>query len=208
MVSRPAEAAPPPCVAPLPPPLTPPHTLGAPPPPHLPRIPSVYVSHSYFLAAVGQQHQPGGDLSPAVAALLLAFGLLAIYVNWAADAQRAHVREAHPHALVWGAKPTVILAKYSSGKEKRTSILLASGWWGVARHFHYLPEILASVAWSAPAALVGGGNALVPWFYCAFLTVLLLDRAYRDDARCQEKYGKSWDKYKALVPYRIIPGVL
>ena len=143
-----------------------------------------------------------------MAAALLALGLLAIYVNWAADEQRAHVRRAHPHALVWGAKPTVILAKYSSGKATKTSILLASGWWGVARHFHYVPEVLASVAWSAPAALVGGGNVLVPFFYSAFLTVLLLDRAYRDDARCAEKYGESWAKYKKMVPYRVIPYVL
>ena len=173
-------------------------------------MPSVYVSHSYFLATAGQQQllQPGGDLSPPLAAALAAAGLLAIYVNWAADAQRAHVRAAHPHALVWGAQPRVILARYSSGKGSKTSILLASGWWGLARHFHYVPEILASVAWSAPAALVGGGNVLVPYFYCAFLTVLLLDRAYRDDARCAEKYGKSWEEYKRLVPWRIIPGVL
>jgi 7-dehydrocholesterol reductase len=186
------------------------HPNNPPPSPHARthRIPSVYVSHSYFLAAAGRQQQPGADLSPAVAAALLALGLLAIYVNWAADEQRAHVRRAHPHALVWGAKPTVILAKYSSGKATKTSILLASGWWGVARHFHYVPEVLASVAWSAPAALVGGGNVLVPFFYSAFLTVLLLDRAYRDDARCAEKYGESWAKYKKMVPYRVIPYVL
>ena len=43
--------------------------------------------------------------------------------------------------------------------EKKTSLLLASGWWGVARHFHYLPEISASFFWTAPALF--GGDAFV-----------------------------------------------
>ena len=167
----------------------------------------MYVSHSYFLAVRAAKVGPAEDLSLPVAAGLLVAGLACVYINYEADAQRAHVR-ADPKALVWGQKPRVIRAKYTSGKATKTSILLASGWWGLARHFHYVPEILASVAWSAPAALCGGGHALIPWFYCAFLTILLLDRAFRDDARCADKYGRSWEEYKKLVPYKIIPGVL
>ena len=41
-----------------------------------------------------------------------------------------------------------------------------------------------------------------------YLTILLLDRAYRDDARCASKYGKDWTKYQEKVPYRIVPFVL
>ncbi len=37
-----------------------------------------------------------------------------------------------------------------------------------------------------------------------FLTV---HREMRDDQSCRRKYGKDWDKYCALVPYRIIPFV-
>jgi 7-dehydrocholesterol reductase len=37
---------------------------------------------------------------------------------------------------------------------------------------------------------------------------LLTDRAYRDDDRCQKKYGKYWDQYCEAVPYKIVPGVV
>lgn len=187
-----------------------PPTQPPPSPPCNQRVPSVYVSHSYFLAVAGDASRAATgaatDISLPTSLALGAFGLLCVYINWAADEQRVQVRETYPNATVWGSKPTVIVAKYKSGKGTRTSILLASGWWGLARHFHYLPEILAAVAWSAPAALVSH-NKLVPFFYVAFLTILLLDRAYRDDARCGDKYGKDWVKYKTLVPYRIIPFV-
>jgi 7-dehydrocholesterol reductase len=81
--------------------------------------------------------------------------------------------------------------------------LLASGWWAVARHFHYLPEITASFFWTAPALF----GKLPPYLYVIFLTVLLIDRSVRDDTRCSLKYGKYWKKYCELVPYKIIPGI-
>jgi 7-dehydrocholesterol reductase len=83
-------------------------------------------------------------------------------------------------------------------------VLLAhAGWWGLARHFHYLPEILAALFWSLPA---GPARAL-PYFYVLFLTLLLTDRAFRDDARCSSKYGTYWQQYTRAVPYKMIPGL-
>jgi 7-dehydrocholesterol reductase len=41
-----------------------------------------------------------------------------------------------------------------------------------------------------------------------FLTVLLTDRALRDDNRCATKYGEDWKKYCAIVRFRILPGIL
>ncbi len=67
-----------------------------------------------------------------------------------------------------------------------------------------MPEILAAVAWSAPA----GVASALPYVYCVFLTILLFDRAFRDDARCAAKYGKFWVMYKTLVPFKVIPGVV
>ena len=78
-----------------------------------------------------------------------------------------------------------------------------AGWWGLARHFHYLPEILAAFCWTAPALL---GQCL-PYFYVVFLTLLLTDRAFRDDMRCQSKYGKYWAQYTNSVPYKMVPFV-
>jgi 7-dehydrocholesterol reductase len=40
-----------------------------------------------------------------------------------------------------------------------------------------------------------------------FLSILLFDRALRDDARCRRKYGASWELYCRRVPWRIVPGV-
>ncbi len=79
-----------------------------------------------------------------------------------------------------------------------------AGWWGLARHFHYLPELAAAFFWCLPA---GGGRALPFFYFFPFLTLLLLDRAFRDDARCAAKYGAAWVQYCKAVPYRMIPYV-
>ena len=161
-------------------------------------VPSIYASPALYLAGHPR------DLGPAHAAVLLLGGLAAIWINYDADRQRQHFRATGGRARVWGAPPVKLVAPYvTASGAKKQSLLLASGWWGVARHFHYLPEITAATAWSAPAGL----TAPLPYFYVAFLTALLVDRAFRDDARCAAKYGKVWDQYRALVPYKIVPGV-
>jgi len=33
-------------------------------------------------------------------------------------------------------------------------------------------------------------------------------RSIRDDHMCHEKYGDDWIKYKGIVPYRFIPGII
>jgi hypothetical protein len=68
-------------------------------------------------------------------------------------------------SFLWGAVPMVTLP----GSKGR---ILVSGWWGVSRHFHYLPEITAALCWSATA----GATHVLPYFYVTFLTILLLDR--------------------------------
>lgn len=75
-----------------------------------------------------------------------------------------------------------------------------AGYWGLSRHFHYIPEILSAVFWTLPA---GFSRPLV-WFYVIFLTLLLTDRSYRDDQRCESKYGAYWKKYCKAVPYRML----
>ena len=84
-----------------------------------------------------------------------------------------------------------------------TAALPRAGWWGLARHFHYVPEITAAFLWTAPGLF---GHAL-PYFYVLFLTLLLTDRAFRDDIRCRSKYGADWEAYCKLVPYKMLPGV-
>jgi 7-dehydrocholesterol reductase len=49
---------------------------------------------------------------------------------------------------------------------------------------------------------------LMPYFYPVYLSILLVDRAWRDDARCADKYGEYWTAYCKKVPSKIIPGVI
>lgn len=161
-------------------------------------IAAVYTLAAQYLVL----HQT--EISRPYAAFCVALGLLSIWANYAADAQRQRVRASGGQTKVWGKPPEIVRAKYKTadGKEHE-SILLASGYWGVARHFHYVPEILLALAWSLPA----GFSHFVPYFYVFFLTILLLDRSVRDDRRCRTKYGADWDAYCAKVRYKVIPGI-
>lgn len=161
-------------------------------------LPCVYTIAGFYLV-----HHPH-NWHPAAAIAMVVLGLGAIWVNYDADAQRQRVRATNGETTVWGRKPEVIQATYvpEDGVE-RTSLLLVSGWWGVSRHFHYVPEILLAAAWTLPA----GFTHLLPWFYVVFLTILLVDRQGRDERRCANKYGEDWARYTARVPYRILPGV-
>jgi 7-dehydrocholesterol reductase len=144
-------------------------------------------------------------LGTPLAIVIFAAGVGSVFINYLADAQRQKVRASGGKVNVWGKPPVIIVGHYRTTKgEAKTSLLLASGWWGISRHFHYVPEILGAFFWSLPALF---GNFL-PYFYVIFLTILLTDRAFRDDNRCAAKYGRDWDTYRAKVRYRIIPGLL
>lgn len=159
-------------------------------------VPCVYTSPSMFLVLHPLQ------LSFTWASIIFILGVASILINYSADKQRMLVRETEGKCKIWGKSPHVLLAHYQTldGNPKKT-ILLASGWWGVARHFHYVPEVAAAFLWSVPALF----THFSPYFYVIFLTILLVDRAFRDDRRCAKKYGQNWQEYCALVPYKIFP---
>ncbi|KAL1923256.1 uncharacterized protein VTP21DRAFT_9632 [Calcarisporiella thermophila] len=83
------------------------------------------------------------------------------------------------------------------------SKLLISGWWGVARHINYTTDWLVGLAW----CLCTGFDATIPYFYAIYFGLLLLYRNERDEHKCQLKYKKDWDRYRKLVPYKLIPGI-
>ena len=129
-------------------------------------------------------------------------GLLCIAINYLADMQKQAVRSTNGSCSVWGKKPELIRATYTlESGEKKESILLVSGWWGLSRHFHYIPEILLAVSWSVPALF----SNFMPYAYVTHLVILLTHRSYRDDRKCSKKYGSFWDEYRQKVPSRIIP---
>ncbi|XP_068636354.1 7-dehydrocholesterol reductase [Aristolochia californica] len=161
-------------------------------------VPSIYTSPGLYL--VNHPVHLGAPL----ALFILFAGILCIYINYDCDRQRQQFRKTNGKALIWGKVPSKITATYyMTNGEKKSSLLLTSGWWGLARHFHYVPEILAAFFWTLPALF----NHILPYFYVVFLTILLFDRAKRDDDRCRNKYQKFWKLYCEKVPYRVIPGI-
>jgi 7-dehydrocholesterol reductase len=159
-------------------------------------IPGVYASVSMYLASKPVV------LGPFWASAILMLGVLSCIVNYLADRQKLEVRRTNGQCLVWGRRPEVIRADYRlrSG-EKRTSLLLVSGYWSLARHFHYVPELALAFLWTVPATFAH----VMPYSYFIWLLLLLVHRTFRDDTKCREKYGQHWDEYCRRVPYKMIP---
>ncbi|KAK0063268.1 7-dehydrocholesterol reductase [Biomphalaria pfeifferi] len=143
-------------------------------------------------------------LGLAVSAAMIFIGLLSIYTNYEADAQKQKVRKTNGDCLIWGKTPDIIRAKYQlENGGIKDSILLASGWWGMSRHFHYIPEIMLALMWTLPALF----ENLMPYSYVIILTIILTHRSSRDEEKCSSKYGHFWRQYCNKVPYRIIPNL-
>lgn len=163
-------------------------------------VPAVYTSQAFYLT------NRAPDMSPQLAVLIFALGWLCVWINYDSDDQRYVFRQSNGSCAIWGKTPVnMIEATYKSKGKTKHSLLLVDGWWKISRHFHYIPEILASFFWSVPALDTG---FVGPYFYVVYLTVLLTDRAFRDDDRCRSKYGEYWDQYCAEVPYKILPGIV
>ena len=161
-------------------------------------VPCIYTSPTMYLV----QHP--NHLGPLLGGGIFLLGAGSILINYLADRQRQQVRAKNGDCLVWRNPPKLIQANYQTQDGKtRQSLLLASGWWGLSRHFHYIPEIAGAVFWTLPALFAH----FIPYFYVVFLTILLIDRAFRHDRRCADKYGVSWNEYCEKVPYKIIPFV-
>ena len=107
-----------------------------------------------------------------------------------------HRFSSDPMEPIWGEKPDFI-------QTERGSLLLTSGWWGIARHSNYLGDWLMGLAWSFSC----GFGRLLPYFYPIYFAVLLIHREWRDSKHCAAKYGRDWDRYTKKVRWRIIPGI-
>jgi len=162
-------------------------------------VPAVYTSPIMYMVLHPY------DFNGVLALLILFVGVSVVMMNYFADAQRQKVRATNGECKIWGKKPEIIRAEYvTESGEIRKNILLASGYWGISRHFHYLPEILSAFFWTLPALFFD----FIPWFYVGFLAILLFHRSLRDEERCQKKYGDYWQAYCARVPGRIFPRLI
>lgn len=106
--------------------------------------------------------------------------------------RQKHMFKKNPKAPIWGRPPKVIGGK-----------LLASGYWGIARHSNYLGDLLVALSFSLPCGI----SSPIPYFYPIYLLILLIWRERRDEARCAAKYKEVWAEYCKLVPWRILPYV-
>jgi len=102
--------------------------------------------------------------------------------------------------LVWGRKVEYI-------RTKEGSYLLCSGYWGLARHFNYIGDMVMCVGWTVACAGPEHGFPWVPLSYVAYFWIMDLHRLWRDEERCARKYKQDWEDYKEKVPYFILPGL-
>ncbi|KAG9092778.1 C-24(28) sterol reductase [Ceratobasidium sp. UAMH 11750] len=81
--------------------------------------------------------------------------------------------------------------------------LLTSGWWQFARKPNYSADCVQSLTWG----LCVGLCSPIPYFYSLFFFTVLVHRCGRDFERCEKKYGKDWEEYCQIMPWRFIPGI-
>ena len=162
-------------------------------------VPGFYTLASIYFV----KNCPRTSYDGLIGCTILLLGLGSVVLNYWIDFQRQLVRETDGNCTIWGDKPVLIRAKYRDDKgHERNSILLASGFWGMARHLNYFFELLVALCFGLPALW----HSVLPYLYFLFLTTLLVHRAIRDEDKCSLKYGRYWKEYRKLVPYKIVPG--
>jgi 7-dehydrocholesterol reductase len=158
-----------------------------------------FVPGLYGLSAIQSApsvYRDENALSTASCIACFLIGIISLACLSEADDQKVRVRADPENAIVFRKKATFI--RTESG-----SILLTCGAWGTARHLHYVFEIVCALCWTAPVA----GTNWKGYAYVVFLAILLIQRTFRDDERCAQKYKTDWEKYCTLVPYKILPRV-
>jgi Delta14-sterol reductase len=153
-----------------------------------------WVPFTYSLQAAYLVRAPV-SLSPWAAIAIFVVNAAGYAIFRGVNIQKHNFRT-HPERAIWGKRPEFI-------RTKTGSLLLTSGFWGIARHMNYLGDLLMALAW----CLTCGLSHLLPYFYVIYLTILLVHRERRDHTACAAKYGADWDLYCQRVRWRIFPGV-
>jgi len=144
------------------------------------------------------------DWTIAQALAIMALNLTGIAIFRYANNQKRYFREANGNYNIMGKKATYLRTKYKlADGTVHESLLLTSGFWGIARHFNYVGDLTMSLSWG----LACGITNILPHFYLLYMTLLLLHRIHRDEKRLEAKYSNDWKKFCELVPYKILPGI-
>ncbi|MDH4017099.1 MAG: ERG4/ERG24 family protein, partial [Actinomycetota bacterium] len=144
----------------------------------------VWIPFSYALQPLYLVHHPE-PLPWWGATGVFALNALGFAIFRSSNLQK-HRFSSDPMEPIWGEKPEFI-------QTERGTLLLTSGWWGIARHSNYLGDWLMGLAWSFSC----GFGRILPYFYPIYFAVLLIHREWRDSKHCAEKYGRDWDRYAA-----------
>eukprot|EP00929_Paragymnodinium_shiwhaense_P064516 TRINITY_DN3230_c0_g1_i1.p2 TRINITY_DN3230_c0_g1~~TRINITY_DN3230_c0_g1_i1.p2 ORF type:complete len:499 (+),score=78.71 TRINITY_DN3230_c0_g1_i1:77-1573(+) len=102
--------------------------------------------------------------------------------------------------MVWGKPVTYI-------KTEEGSYLLTSGYWGLARHFNYIGDMVMCIGWTVACSGPTHGFPWAPLSYVIYFWMMDIHRLTRDEERCSIKYKKDWERYKEVVPSFIFPGL-
>jgi len=92
-------------------------------------------------------------------------------------------------------------------KTKEGSLLLTSGFWGLARHFNYIGDLTMCIGWAIACYDPKSPFPFLPISYCIYFWLMDCHRCWRDEVRCSKKYGDDWNRYKKAVRYAIVPGI-
>lgn len=156
-------------------------------------LPSMYTLQALYL--VGNPV----NLSLCYFCCVLALGLIGFYIFADSNNEKDRFRSRQ-----YDATTKILKCQYTTENGKsHQSELLISGWWGKCRHINYTGDLMLSLAYS----LACGVDNVFPYFYIVYLTILLVHRCIRDEAKCRGKYGEVWDRYCKIVPYRFISGI-
>lgn len=146
------------------------------------------------------------DLTTFSAVSITVLGLAGYYIFRATNHQKDLVRSADGDVMIWGKKAEVIRTTYkTSDGVVHKSLLLCSGWWGLAHQINYFGDLLISLAMCLACGF--GENAVLGYFYVIYMFILLNHRILRSEDRCKAKYGKFWEQYCEKVKYKMIPGI-
>lgn len=150
-------------------------------------------------------------------------------LNHVANRQKSKSRQTAGNLTIWGQKAKYLEATFQTadGKTHRTILLCSgmpfregalpsldnmhedtlsnneTGFWGYVRHANYLGSGMYTLA----SCLLCGTGHIFPYTEAILAIGMIIHRCLRDEARCKEKYGKTWDEYCRLVKWRIIPGI-
>ncbi|CBZ29867.1 putative sterol C-24 reductase [Leishmania mexicana MHOM/GT/2001/U1103] len=166
-------------------------------------VPFLYCMQSMYIQTVLKKK----EYPRWVLVLMVCILLLAYYLWDAINSQKNHFRMRRsgvPMEIIRNtAFPQVPWCYVENPRmlKSATGELFVDGFYRYGRKLHYTVDLVMAFLWGSAC----GFESFIPFFYFFFFLCHLIDRERRDEHRCRAKYGKMWDEYVKLVPYRFIP---